>query len=128
MERNIKEYNYKIAKFVGAYLEPHRELNAYKWSFKDKDNPFKKLFGNKLTIAELHFHDDWNWIMPVLKMIQEKGCIPSVSFCVDICTCNIAVISKDSTGNFIVHDNKDGRNPIDPVYDAICDYVDYIEK
>jgi hypothetical protein len=66
---DYKLENDKIAKFVGARIINAQNVNAYKWSIQDHTNPFYKFIDGRLTCATLHFHDDWNWLMPLVNTV-----------------------------------------------------------
>jgi hypothetical protein len=126
MNKDTKKYNEKIAKFVGGYTEPCRDLNANKWAFKDSKNPFKKIFGGRLVVCQLDFHKDLNWLIPVLEFIEMRGCIVEMWFNLNICTCRICSINGKNDKAFnIIHDNSTGGKQIDAIYNAVCEYLDY---
>lgn len=61
----IQEGNNLIAKFMGAKLVPHPTVNCKEWTGY---TPIEGL----LQSTTLHFHDDWNWLMPVVEKIEKE--------------------------------------------------------
>ena len=129
MKRDIKVYNRKIAKFVGASIQQCKTINTYKWVFNANGyNPFKAKFNDRLVLQDLHFHDDWNWAIEVLRLIEKHGCVVEVSICLAT-MCRICVIGpKHEKPINIIYDDNDDDEAITPIYNAICDYIDYYEK
>jgi len=129
MGKDIKKYNDMIAKFVGAQLEKSKDIPFHKWVIHESDNPFRNRFSGKVAMGELDFHKDWNWAIDVLRMVEERGCIVEVVFNLQNVFCRICVIGGkyDKAINIMHNDQEDDDKPITPVYNAICDYLDYLE-
>ena len=127
MERDIKKYNERIARFVGASIQQCKTVNTYKWVFNSNEfNPLKSKFDGRLVLQELHFHDDLNWAIEVLRLIESRGCIVEIIINLGYTSCRICVVGKKNDKTIsIMHDDRDGQ-PIDAIYNSICEYLDII--
>jgi hypothetical protein len=131
MKKEVKIYNQKIAKFVGASMQQSKTCNTFKWVFNsDKPSPLRTKFDGRLVLQDLHFNDDLNWAIEVLRLIEYRGCIIEVILNLGFTSCRICIVGNkhDKVIN-IMHDNNDSEDEaIDIIYNAICDYIDFFEN
>lgn len=65
----------------------------------------------------------WDYIMPILKQIEENGNIVEVSMSL-VVSCRICVMNGTNGKYFnIEHDNNEGLSPITPLFRAAVEYV-----
>lgn len=61
----IEESNKLIAEFMGWKYNSKKTVISYPF---DDANEF---FGNHHKVGNLHFHRDWNWLLPVVDRIEK---------------------------------------------------------
>jgi hypothetical protein len=126
MKIDKKKYNERIAKFVGAVIEPCKTINSYRWVFHDKENPFRELFNGQLTCRELEFHKNLIWCMEVLNFISSKEISGfSLNMTRFGFICEIWYY-KDNEVRNLFYKSGENESQIDVIYNAICKYLDSI--
>jgi hypothetical protein len=79
-QKEINEGNEKIAIFTGAVKEPMKifgdEIFVWQNSYVEEMNGIS-------CKQELLFHNDWNWIMNVVKKLEDDygACVHSANYC-----------------------------------------------
>jgi len=81
------EGNKLIANFIHRVFPLIREKDIFRWY----DPPEVVKIGRSIiwtehpileyTSAKAHFHEDWNWLMPVIEKIEKTGCIVEIWLC-----------------------------------------------
>ena len=111
MENN----NILIAEFMGI-----NHLNDDKYINNLKEMKAEGLyFEQGYMTSELKFDTDWNWLMPVIRKIEELGNDVLI-------TTNYIQISFDEGEQFIVIDDLNIK--IDSVYNAVVEFIKWYNE
>lgn len=104
------EGNKLIAEFDGWYQKP--EVNQ-----GSDINWFHETYSTKITSvttlpfrpSNFKYHSSWDWLMPVIRNIEQHGCIIEISFAI-VASCRICVIGgkHEDVINIVNQDNDDG--------------------
>lgn len=104
-QKEIEEGNLLLNKYAKGYIDLGYAANEYNHA--------------------LSYNNSWDWIMPILKQIEEQGCIVEITMSV-VVMCRICVINgKHRPASNIIHDNNGGLSPIVPLFRAAVEYVKY---
>jgi hypothetical protein len=111
MENN----NILIAEFMGInHLDDDKYINNLK-EMKAEGLYFEQGY----MTSELKFDTDWNWLMPVIRKIEELGNDVLI-------TTNYIQISFDEGEQFIVIDDLNIK--IDSVYNAVVEFIKWYNE
>jgi hypothetical protein len=109
-------------------MENNNKLIAEFMEFKIQADPKERWFGQYFTtpneawsnrIELLLFDTDWNWLMPVIRKIEELGNDVLI-------TTNYIQIAFDEGEQFIVIDDLNIK--IDSVYKAVIEFINWYNK
>jgi hypothetical protein len=82
-------------------------------------NSKSKCMQGVFDFNECEFHTDWNWLMPVIRKIEELGNDVLI-------TTNYIQIAYDEGEQFIVIDDLNIK--IDSVYNAVVEFINWYNK
>lgn len=84
--------------------------------------------GEIYTISQMQYHASWDWIMPVVEKIEQKGCIVEISYSL-VCMCRICVIWEKHEKAFnIINDNNGGLEPIIAIYKSVVEFIKWYNR
>lgn len=83
MDKRILDGNALIAQFMGAVFHP--EIKLYNnpesmWIFTSRPAPSVPL---QLGPSQLEYHENWEWLMPVLEKVEGTGVHSTISYLAD---------------------------------------------
>ena len=118
------EKNRLIAQFMGCEPTPDaldRSVLAYYIGdvIINADNSKNENDENVFHPEDMQFHTDWNWLMPVIRKIEELGNDVLI-------TTNYIQISFDEGEQFIVIDDLNIK--IDSVYNAVVEFIKWYNE
>ena len=118
------EKNRLIAQFMGCEPTPDaldRSVLAYYIGdvIINADNSKNENDENVFHPEDMQFHTDWNWLMPVIRKIEELGNDVLI-------TTNYIQISYDEGEQFIVIDDLNIK--IDSVYNAVIEFINWYNE
>jgi len=118
----IIEGNKLIAEFMGGKFRKSKDKNTLNKYFDLKDK------GYFYYENEIRYHTSWDWIMPVVDKIEQKGCIVEISYSL-VCMCRICVIGQKHENTFnIINDNNGGLEPIIAIYKSVVEFIKWYNQ
>ena len=120
----MKEKNLNLCRFIGFEPNPEQPTSNV-WLRTGIEKGFHK-FSDMMNITDLHFHDSYDWLMPLLHDIEKRGCIVEVNYALVI-TCRICYVGKiqEKSINFY---GENSTIPINAIYDAVTQFVEWYLK
>lgn len=117
----MKTDDSEILKFIGARPVHAKDINCMRWTIDDPKNPFFIKLHGRITHVKLEFTTNWNWIIPLVGMIEPK--VREILGVRDRSSdeCDIVDISDDIT-NAVVN------NDIDSAYKNCVSIVCILNK
>ncbi len=70
-----------------------------------------------LTVDLLHYHESWNWLMPVVVLIEEMG------HAVNICQEDVAIIEHESFSSLKEIIQVSGEHKLEATYKAVVRFI-----
>jgi len=118
----ITEGNKLIAEFMGY------EKTIYSDVFRGELYALDVSKGEIYAISQMQYHASWDWIMPVVEKIEQKGCIVEISYSL-VSMCRICVIGKKHEMTFnIINDNNGGLEPIIAIYKSVVEFIKWYNQ
>lgn len=131
--------NKLIAQFMGWVFKGHEKYIEWFGQHKYPDaimayntNPFYgsiMKFEQWLPLDQFEYHKNWQWLMVVVKNIEERGCIIQISLSLGT-VCKIMELNgKNSKGKSRIKEfSAESNEPIEAVYTAVVDFVKWYNK
>lgn len=121
-KEEIIEGNKLIAEFMGY------EKTIYSDVFNGDLYALDVSKGEIYAISQMQYHASWDWIMPVVEKIEQKGCIVEISYSL-VCMCRICVIWEKHKKAFnIINDNNGGLEPIIAIYKSVVEFIKWYNQ
>jgi hypothetical protein len=117
-EKMIIESNCLIAEFLG--YESYTGNGYRNFIFSDD---------NHRTDVDLHYHHDWNWLMPVVDKIEEIEGVNNITEGYDVTICRHQIWIQDFDHNNVIVD-LDGydQTKIEVTFDAVVEFIKWYNK
>lgn len=124
-KENIIEYNKIIAEFMGA--KPckdwqgydgyeHKDWHHLQWSNRFQDN----LELNSYRYSDLWYHSDWNWLMSVVKKVEDTKDSQGYSTIVEIWKNGCRIVFGNDTQSF---DYILAKTKIEAVWLSVVEFI-----
>lgn len=117
----IKSGNELIAVFMGGIFNSVPN-NSDKWKFGSQPTRY---YREDAMHVNLKYHDDWNWMMPVIEKIESLGFDVTIQHTEDLNSCYVwdgTPTYKRSGNNIVAHEDF-GSSKLGTVWVAVLEFI-----